>query len=85
MQDQNIQPENEVEIVENKEGPNSEVVYKFQGEMFYVDRDEKKIVKADESELKDATHETIVKDARAARDSNSTNDHSARKKGRDDQ
>ena len=60
--DQNNQPESEVEVVESKEGPNSEVVYKFQGEMFYVDRNEKKIVKADESELKDATHKTIVKE-----------------------
>jgi hypothetical protein len=56
------QQESEVEVVESKEGPNSEVVYKFQGELFYVDRDEKKLVKADESELKEATHKTIVKD-----------------------
>lgn len=89
MQDQSSQPQGDVEVVENKEGPNSEVVYKFQGEMFYVDRDEKKLVKAEESELKDATHETIVKDAMAQ--DNSTNDNSTRKdkptkkRDRDDQ
>lgn len=89
MQDQSSQPQSDVEVVENKEGPNSEVVYKFQGEMFYVDRDEKKLVKAEESELKDATHETIVKDAMAQDNStkdNSTNkDKSLRKRDRDDQ
>lgn len=60
--DQNMPQESEVEVVESKEGPNSEVVYRFQGDLFYVDREEKKLVKADESELKDATHKTIVKD-----------------------
>lgn len=89
MRDQSSQPQSDVEVVENKEGPNSEVVYKFQGEMFYVDRDEKKIVKAEESELKDATHETIVKDAMAqdnsTKDSSTKKDKSLRKRDRDDQ
>jgi hypothetical protein len=89
MQDQTSQPQHDVEVVENKEGPNSEVVYKFQGEMFYVDRDKKELVKAEESELKDATHETIVKDAMAEDNSTKDNatrkDKSSRKRDRDDQ
>ncbi|MBT1699860.1 hypothetical protein KK083_23435 [Fulvivirgaceae bacterium PWU4] len=89
VQDQSSQPQSDVEVVENKEGPNSEVVYKFQGELFYVDRDEKKLVKAEESELKDATHETIVKDAMAqdnsTKDSSTKKDKSSQKRDRDDQ
>lgn len=89
MRDQSSQPQSDVEVVENKEGPNSEVVYKFQGEMFYVDRDKKELVKAEESELKDATHETIVKDAMAQdnsmKDNSTRKDKPARKKDRDDQ
>jgi hypothetical protein len=69
--DQNMPQESEVEVVESKEGPNSEVVYRYQGELFYVDREEKKLVKADESELKDATHKTIVKDNTATIQENS--------------
>jgi gas vesicle protein len=52
----------ELEVVEAKEGPNSEVVYKYQDEYFYIDRNEQKLVKVKESELKDAKHEVIVKD-----------------------
>jgi MFS superfamily sulfate permease-like transporter len=80
MQDnQNMQPENEeVEVVESKEGPNSEVVYRYQGDLFYVDREEKKLVKADESELKDATHKTIVKD-------NTTIQNNSARRNRDNQ
>jgi hypothetical protein len=37
-------------------------VYRFNGELYYVDRAEKKMVKADESQLKDAKDKAIVKD-----------------------
>lgn len=50
----------EVEVVEGKEGPNNEVVYKFNGEMWYVDRESKEMVKADESKLKDSKHKVMV-------------------------
>ena len=53
----------ELEVVEGKEGPNNEVVYQYQGDFFYVDRENKKLVKAEESELEDANNEIIVKDA----------------------
>ena len=62
----------ELEIVEGKEGPNSEVVYKYQDEYFYVDREQKKVVKAKESELQDAKHEVIVKDAEQSTDENAS-------------
>ena len=54
----------DVEIVEDKEGPQGQVVYKFNNEMFYVDRDgEKKLVKVeDESSLRDSKHEIIIKE-----------------------
>lgn len=50
----------ELEVVEGKEGPNNEVVYKFKGEMWYVDRESKQMVKADESKLKDSKHKVMV-------------------------
>lgn len=50
----------ELEVVEGKEGPNNEVVYKFNGEMWYVDRASKEMVKADESKLKDSKHKVMV-------------------------
>ena len=50
----------ELEVVEGKEGPNNEVVYKFNGEMWYVDRATKEMVKADESKLKDSKHKVMV-------------------------
>ncbi|MEO5602112.1 MAG: hypothetical protein ABIR06_14430 [Cyclobacteriaceae bacterium] len=52
----------ELEVVEAKEGPQNEVVYKYQGELFYIDRVEKKLVKAEESVLKDAKHQVIIKE-----------------------
>jgi hypothetical protein len=54
--------DSQLEVVEGKEGPNNEVVYKYQGEMFYVDRNNQKIVKAKEADLQDSKHEVIVKD-----------------------
>lgn len=50
----------EVDVVEGKEGPNNEVVYSFNGELWYVDRESKQMVKADESKLKDSKHKVMV-------------------------
>jgi hypothetical protein len=58
------QPYHDVEVVEDKEGPNGEVVYKFSDGFYYVDREkEKKLVKIEESQLKDIKHKVIVKTA----------------------
>lgn len=52
----------DVTVVEDKEGPNGEVVYKFNDGHYYVDRTkEKKLIKIEESELKDIKHKVIVK------------------------
>src|SRR5688500_8750572 len=55
-------PQSEIEVLEDKEGPNNTVVYKYQGELYYVDREQKKLVEIDESQLKDAEHKAIVSD-----------------------
>jgi hypothetical protein len=52
----------DIEVVEGKEGPENQVVYKYQGSLWYVDRDEKKMVKANESDLKDVKHKMTVHD-----------------------
>jgi hypothetical protein len=65
----------DVEVVESKEGPNHEVVYKFKNELFYVDRAAQKMVKADESQLKDVKDRAIVKD------NLNTNNNVSHKKG----
>src|SRR5690606_25103365 len=62
----------ELEVVEGKEGPNNEVVYQYQGEYMYVDRENKKLVKAEESELQDADHEIIVKDGQEENENTSS-------------
>jgi hypothetical protein len=62
----------ELEVVEGKEGPNNEVVYQYQNEYFYVDRENKKLVKAEASELQDAEHDVIVKDAQEGSDTNTS-------------
>jgi hypothetical protein len=49
-----------VEVIADKEGPNHEVVYKVNGEMFYVDREQQQIVKAEESNLRDAKDPAII-------------------------
>jgi hypothetical protein len=69
-------PPTPIEVVEDKEGPNNEVVYKFNDEMWYVDRETKQMVKADESQLKDSKHKVMVHDGLAKDDSNK------KKKGR---
>jgi hypothetical protein len=53
---------NQLEVLESKEGPNSEVVYKYQGGLFYIDREQKKMVKVEETDLKDSKSQVIVKD-----------------------
>lgn len=47
-------------VVEGKEGPNSEVVFEYEGEYFYVDRNSKEVIKAERSELQDAKHDLII-------------------------
>jgi hypothetical protein len=49
----------DIEVLESKEGPEHEIVYKYQGETFYIDRKEEKFVKVEESELRDSPHELI--------------------------
>lgn len=51
----------EIEVVEAKEGPDNQVVYKYQGGFYYVDREEMKLVKIEESELQDADQKMIIK------------------------
>lgn len=61
-------PQSEVEVLDSKEGPNNEVVYKINGELYYVDRNEKKLVRANESELKDSSHEVEIHEGTASED-----------------
>ena len=49
----------EIEVLEDKEGPNNAVVYKYQGGLYYVDRETKQLVQIEESQLKDAQHNAI--------------------------
>jgi hypothetical protein len=60
----------ELEVVEDKEGPNNEVVYKYQDEYFYVDREKKEVVKVKASDLEDADHKVIVKEGEKSPDDN---------------
>lgn len=65
MQDDNNQASienNDIEVVKDKEGPNHEVVYKYQGELYYVDREQQELIKANESQLRDSDHKVIVKE-----------------------
>lgn len=55
-------PQTEIEVLEDKEGPNNQVVYKYQGGLYYVNREEQKLVKIEESQLQDAEHKAIVSD-----------------------
>jgi hypothetical protein len=66
----------DIEVVEGKEGPENQVVYKYQGEMWYVDREEKKMVKAKESDLIDTKHKVMVHEGTA------TNDPAGKKKSK---
>lgn len=50
----------DLEVVKDKEGPDNQVVYKYEGDFYYVDRQKKELVKAEESDLQDAKHEVII-------------------------
>lgn len=54
------------EVVPDKEGPMNQVVYRINGEHYYVDRERKELVKAEDKDLKDAKHMAIVKDNNTA-------------------
>ena len=58
----NAAPQTEIEVLEDKEGPNNQVIYKYQGAFYYVDKEEKKLVKIEESQLKDAEHKAVISD-----------------------
>jgi hypothetical protein len=58
-------PQTEIEVLEDKEGPNNAVVYKYQGGLYYVDRETKQLVEIEESQLKDAEHKAIEHNATA--------------------
>jgi hypothetical protein len=52
-------PMQEIEVLEDKEGPDHQVIYKYQGGLYYVDREQQQLVKIEESQLKDAEHKAI--------------------------
>jgi hypothetical protein len=59
-----------VDVVDGKEGPMGEVVYKFGDDMFYIDQTkEKKLVKVKDSELKESRHQVRVSDNPVSTDS----------------
>lgn len=60
----------EIEVLENKEGPNHEVVYEINGDYFYVDRKKEELVKVERSALRDSDHEVEIKEGTAAEDQN---------------
>jgi Ni/Co efflux regulator RcnB len=61
----NAPPQETVEVLEDKEGPDNQVVYKYQDGLYYVDKEKKELVKIEESQLKDAEHKAIVKEGSA--------------------
>lgn len=56
-------PMNEIEVLEDKEGPDNQVIYKYQGAFYYVDREQQQLVKIEESQLKDAEDKAIEHNA----------------------
>ena len=48
-----------IEVLEDKEGPDHQVIYKYQGGFYYVDREQQQLVKIEESQIKDAEHKAI--------------------------
>lgn len=59
----NTMPPATVEVHESKEGPHGEVVYRINDELYYVDQTkQRKLVKANENELKDTHHKVTVKE-----------------------
>jgi hypothetical protein len=69
-----------VEVVDGKEGPNNEIVYKYNGELWYVDRETKQMVKADESKLKDSKHDVMVHEGTSTGDRADNNSKSTKAK-----
>ena len=57
-----------LEVIPDKEGPNNEVVYKFQGEMYYVDREKKELVKVNDSDLKNSKSELMIHEGPVTKD-----------------
>jgi hypothetical protein len=66
----------EVEVMDSKEGPNNEVIYKYQGELYMVDREQKKLVKVKESDLKDTNHDVMIHDGTTDKKSTTKNNKS---------
>ena len=64
----------DVQVVEEKEGPNNEVVYEIDGDVFYVDREKKELVKVKKSDLKDSKHEVEIKEGTASGDDSKMKD-----------
>jgi len=52
-------PMQDIEVLEDKEGPDHQVIYKYQGGLYYVDREQQQLIKIEESQLKDAEHKAI--------------------------
>jgi len=49
----------DIEVLEDKEGPDHQVIYKYQGGFYYVDREQQQLIKIEESQIKDAEHKAI--------------------------
>jgi hypothetical protein len=49
-----------IEVDDTKEGPDNQVVYKYQGGLYYVDRKANKMVKANPSDLRDSKSKVII-------------------------
>jgi len=52
-------PMQDIEVLEDKEGPDHQVIYKYQGGLYYVDREQQQLIKIEESQIKDAEHKAI--------------------------
>jgi hypothetical protein len=56
-------PPASVEVLEGKEGPNGEVVYRVNDELYYVDQTKQmKFVKVEEKDLRDSNHKVTVRE-----------------------
>ncbi len=71
----------EIRVIEGKTGPNHAVVYEYQGELFYVDRETKEIVKVRRSELENSKHEVEIKEGLASGNSDRQRSQNRRSKG----
>lgn len=60
----------EIGVVEDKEGPNNEVVYEYQGKLWYVDREKQQLVEANQDSLKSTEHKVMVKEGTTSKDPN---------------